>query len=177
MKEPSSCSVSRFAIKILDLLSCARVDHLYLGRGWGTSKHNCLVSYLLGWRRHVSATVGQLQVTKMYIEENYTEYDHSIGAYCKLKFMMYTYSTHILNFSLQYAPILWSYSVQFTICTYTMIILCIVYNMHLYYDHTVYSLQYAPILWSYSVQFTICTNNMIILCTVYNMRLYYDHTL
>ena len=58
-----------------------------------------------------------------------------------------------------------------------MIILCTVYNMHLYYDHTLYSLQYVPILWSYSVQFTICTYTMIILCTVYNMYLYYDHTL
>ena len=48
-----------------------------LGRGCGTSKHSCLVSYLLCWLRHVSATVGHLQVTKMYIEENYTEYDHS----------------------------------------------------------------------------------------------------
>ena len=38
-----------------------------LGRGWGTSKHNCLVSYLLCWR-HVSATVVRLQATKMYIE-------------------------------------------------------------------------------------------------------------
>ena len=37
-----------------------------LGRGWGTSKHNCLVSYLLCWRRHFSATVGHLQVTKRY---------------------------------------------------------------------------------------------------------------
>jgi len=27
---------------------------------------------------------GHLQVTKMYIKENYTEYDHSIGAYSKL---------------------------------------------------------------------------------------------
>ena len=45
----------------------------YLGRGWGTSKHNCLVSYLLCWRRHVSTTVRHLQVTKIYIEENYTE--------------------------------------------------------------------------------------------------------
>ena len=34
--------------------------------------------------RHVSATVGHLQVTKMYIEENYTEYDHSTRAYSKL---------------------------------------------------------------------------------------------
>jgi len=55
-----------------------------LGRWWGTSKHNCLVSYLLCWQRHVSATVGHLQFTKMYVEENYTDYDHSIGAYCKL---------------------------------------------------------------------------------------------
>ena len=54
-----------------------------LGRRWDKSKHNCLVSYLLCWR-HVSATVGHLQVTKIYREENYTEYDHSIGAYCKL---------------------------------------------------------------------------------------------
>jgi len=38
-----------------------------LWRGRGTSKHNCLVSYLLCWRRHVSATVGHLHVTKMYI--------------------------------------------------------------------------------------------------------------
>jgi len=53
-----------------------------LGRGWGTSKHNCLVSYLLCW--HVSATVRHLQVTKMYTEENYTEYDNGIGAYSKL---------------------------------------------------------------------------------------------
>ena len=55
------------------------------GGVWGggvTSKHNCLVSYLLCWRRHVSASVGQ--VTKTYIEENHTEYDHSVGAYCKL---------------------------------------------------------------------------------------------
>jgi len=53
-------------------------------RAWGTSKHNCLVYYLLCWRRHVSTAVGHLQVTKMYVEENYTEYDHSIGAYSKL---------------------------------------------------------------------------------------------
>jgi hypothetical protein len=57
---------------------------LWDGRGWGASKHNCLVSYLLWWRWHVSATVGHLQVTKIYIEENYTEYDRSIGAYSEL---------------------------------------------------------------------------------------------
>jgi hypothetical protein len=69
---------------------------LLLGRGWGRSKHNCLVSYLLCWR-HVSATVGHLQVTKkMYIEENYTEYDHGIGAHSKI------------------SPILWSYTVSFS---------------------------------------------------------------
>jgi hypothetical protein len=28
--------------------------------------------------------VGLLQVTKMYMEENYTVYDHSISAYSKL---------------------------------------------------------------------------------------------
>ena len=43
----------------------------------GTSKHNCLVSCSFCWQRHVSATVGHLQVTKMYIEENYTEWGHS----------------------------------------------------------------------------------------------------
>jgi len=56
----------------------------FSGRGWGTSKHNCPVSYLLWWRRHVSATVGHLQVTKMYIVEDHKQYDHSIGAYCEL---------------------------------------------------------------------------------------------
>jgi len=40
-----------------------------LGTVCGTSEHNCLVSYLLCWRRHVSANVGHLQVTKMYNEE------------------------------------------------------------------------------------------------------------
>ena len=40
-----------------------------LGRGWDTSKHNCLVSYLFCSRRHVSATVGRFQVSKMYIQE------------------------------------------------------------------------------------------------------------
>ena len=44
-------------------------------------KTQLFFSYLLCWRRHVSATVGHLQVTKMYVEENYTDYDHSIGAY------------------------------------------------------------------------------------------------
>ena len=32
----------------------------------GYVKHTCLISYLLCWRRHVSATVGHLQVTKIY---------------------------------------------------------------------------------------------------------------
>jgi len=62
----------------------SRMQLLQLGREWGRSEHNCLVSYLLCWRRHVSAAVGHLQVTKMHIEKNYTQYDHSIGAYCKL---------------------------------------------------------------------------------------------
>jgi len=39
---------------------------------------------LFCWRRHVSATGGHLQVTKMYTEENYTECDHGIGASFKL---------------------------------------------------------------------------------------------
>ena len=83
-----------------------------LGRGWGTSKHNCLVSYLLCWR-HVSTTVGHLQVTKICIEENYTEYDHSIGAYSKLSRCRLEPTTRSR----------W----KFRICTYTMIILCIVF--------------------------------------------------
>ena len=29
--------------------------------------------------------MGQIQITKMYIEENYTECDHSIGAYSKFQ--------------------------------------------------------------------------------------------
>ena len=51
--------------------------------GGGGVGQNTTVLYptLLCWRRHVSATVGHLQVIKMYIEENYTEYDRSIGAY------------------------------------------------------------------------------------------------
>jgi len=40
-------------------------SHKQLGREWDTSKHNYLVSYLLCWRRHVSATVGHFQVTEM----------------------------------------------------------------------------------------------------------------
>jgi len=49
-------------------------------------RQNTTVLYptLLCLRQHVSATVDHLQVTKMCIEENYTEYDHSIGAYPKL---------------------------------------------------------------------------------------------
>jgi len=46
--------------------------------------HPTLYPTLLCWRQHVSATVGHLKITKMYIEENYTQYDHSIGAYSKL---------------------------------------------------------------------------------------------
>jgi len=55
-----------------------------IGEGVGYVKTQLSVSYLLCRRRHVSANVGHLQVTKMYIEENYTECDHSIGAYSKL---------------------------------------------------------------------------------------------
>jgi len=50
------------------------------------------------------ATVGRLQVTKMFIEENCTEYVHSIGAYsklskrslCRLDWNMHLYYDHIL---------------------------------------------------------------------------------
>jgi len=36
---------------------------------------------------------------------------------------------------------------KFTICTYTIIILCTVHNMHVYYDHTVYSFHLYTVLW------------------------------
>jgi hypothetical protein len=42
----------------------------------------------------------------MYIEENYTEYDHSIGVYSELKLRICIEETHIVNFSLEYAPVL-----------------------------------------------------------------------
>ena len=58
---------------------------------------SCLVSYLLCWRRHISATVDHLQVTKMYIEENYTQYDHSIGAYCKLSTRLHCQYIYIVG--------------------------------------------------------------------------------
>ena len=47
-----------------------------LGRGGLRQNTTVLYLTLLCWRRHVSATVGHLQITKMYNEENYTEYDH-----------------------------------------------------------------------------------------------------
>jgi len=47
------------------------------------------------------ATVGHHQGTEMYIEENYMEYGHCIGAYSKQDLIE----------SLEYAPVLWSYSV------------------------------------------------------------------
>ena len=69
---------------ILHLAASSPLCYKQSGRVCGTSKQNCLVSYLLCWRRHVSATVDHLQVTKMFMEENYTEYDHSIDAYSTL---------------------------------------------------------------------------------------------
>jgi len=58
----------------LTLGASSPLRYKQFGRGWSTSENNCLVSYLLCWRRHVSANVGRLQVTKMYIQENYTQY-------------------------------------------------------------------------------------------------------
>jgi len=52
------------------------------GVGYVKTQLSCILFIML--RRHVSATVVHLQVTKMYIEEIYTEYDHSIVAYSKL---------------------------------------------------------------------------------------------
>ena len=50
-------------------------ERQYVSQGRGAVRHNTAVLYpaLLFWRRHVSATVGHLEVTKMYNEENYTE--------------------------------------------------------------------------------------------------------
>jgi len=61
-------------------------------KGVGTSKRKYLVSYLLCWR-YVSATVGHLQVTKMYIEENYTECDrmHLYYGHNLYSFPVYTF--------------------------------------------------------------------------------------
>jgi len=116
------------SVKPRSLCASSPLCYKQLGRGRGTSKHNCIVSYLLCWR-HVSANVGHLQVTKMYIEEKYTGYYHSIGAYSKRSTrsrcrLDYTYLAksissqyvqsnrqRVLVESLEYAPILWSYSV------------------------------------------------------------------
>ena len=65
------------------MVICHEYDN-ELGRGWGTSKHNCLVSYFIMMTATCFGHCGHLEVTKMYIEENYTEYDHSKGAYSKL---------------------------------------------------------------------------------------------
>jgi len=109
--------------------------------GFGTSKHSCLVSYLLCWRRHVSATVGHLQVTENYNEENHTEHDHSIGAYSKLSTrsrcrLDYTYwATSLIGDNISSIRInkptmrsRW----KFRICTYTIIMLCIVF-LYIYF--------------------------------------------
>jgi len=47
-----------------------------LGRGQVRQNTTVLISYLLRWRRHVSATVDHLRVTKLHNEVNYTEYEH-----------------------------------------------------------------------------------------------------
>jgi len=48
-------------------------------------RQNTTVLYptLLYWWWHV-LPLGHLQIAKMYIDENYTEYDHSMVAYSKL---------------------------------------------------------------------------------------------
>ena len=73
--------------KNLPRMQCARaIPVTWLGSGscqaWPSRLNtNEWWSYLLCRQWHVSATVGHLQVTNMYIEENYTECDHSTGAY------------------------------------------------------------------------------------------------
>jgi len=86
-----------FAFDIFNCFSLGASSPLcykQLGRGWGTSKHNCLVSYLLCWRRHVSATVGHLKVTKMCIEVNYS-------------FPLYTFLCKEENYSFPLYTFLW----------------------------------------------------------------------
>jgi len=68
-----------FSLFFFSVFVCAADEHLKnLVRGCGTSKHNCLVSYLLCWRRHVSATVGHLKVTKLYIERKLYVWSYSV---------------------------------------------------------------------------------------------------
>ena len=105
-----------------------------LGRGWVRQNTTVLYPTLLCWWRHVSATVSHLQVTITYMEENYTEYDHSIGAYSKFSTRSHyrldcTYSTKRArrgNFSslCKIQPTTRS-RWKFRICTCTMIRLCI----------------------------------------------------
>ena len=52
--------------------------------GVGTSKHKCLVSYFVMLTTTCFGHCGPSSGHKNYIEENYTECDHSIGAYSKL---------------------------------------------------------------------------------------------
>jgi len=81
-------------------------------------------------------------VTKMYIEENYAEYDNSIGAYSNLSTRICTYTMIILrmvtkmyieeNYT-EYDHSIGAYSKLSTrICTYTMIILCRVF-LYIYF--------------------------------------------
>ena len=48
------------------------------------SKHNCLVSYFIMLMTTCFGHCGPSSGHKNYIDENCTQYDHSIGAYSKL---------------------------------------------------------------------------------------------
>jgi len=52
------------------------------GVGYIKIQMSCIL-FIMHMMTHFGHCGPHLQVTKMYIEENYTQYDHSIGAYCK----------------------------------------------------------------------------------------------
>jgi len=51
-----------------------------LGMGWGTSKHNCLLSYFIILTTTCFSHCGPFFGHKNVYRGNYTEYDHSINA-------------------------------------------------------------------------------------------------
>jgi len=55
-----------------------------LWRGVGTSKHNWLVSYLLCWRRHVSATVQRGVLFSVYslVTVHVLNFQRDLGVFC-----------------------------------------------------------------------------------------------
>jgi len=83
-------------------------------RGWGTSKHNCLESYLLCWRRQSSLL--HIFKTRYFIYIYIYIYIHSYtllrrGTFSPICIIQPTTRSR------------W----KFRICTYTMIVLCIIF--------------------------------------------------